>query len=131
MLASGNRLNRPGRAWDVNRIISATVGGTTQTVSEIDIVGSHLYHTTGSWSGATVTDPLNVTIEYEYGPNPVWPEAHQRGLDLLLANAAPKGFPSTATSLSNEDGTFRITTFPAAVEEFLKANKHRKAFGVA
>jgi len=131
MLASGTQLERPGRPWDVSRIISATVGGTAQTVGDLEIVGSKIQHTTGSWNGSTTTDPLNVTVEYEYGPDPVWPEAHQRALELLLANAAPKGYPSSATSISNEDGTFRITTFPAAVEDFLSDRKHRRGFGLA
>lgn len=131
VLASGSPLNRPGRSWDVSRIISASINGTPQTVSELEIVGYKLYHTTSTWSAATFTTPLNITVEYEYGPDPVWAEAHQRALDLLLANAAPKGFPSSATSLNTEDGTFRITNFPVAVEEFLKAHKHRKGFGFA
>lgn len=130
-LASGEVLTRPGRVWDISRIISATVNGTAQDVADLEIVGYKLYHTNGSWSGASIANPLNVTVEYEYGPDPVWPEAHQRALDLLLANAAPKGFPSSATSVSTEDGTFRITNFPVVVEEFLTAYKGRKGYGIA
>ena len=130
-LASGAALHRPGRAWDIARIISATNNGDAVTVGDLTIAGHKVYNANGGWSRGTSSDPLNVVIEYEYGPDPVWPEAHQRGLDLLLANAVPKGYPSSATSLSNEDGTFRITTFPVAVEDFLKTHKRRKGFGIA
>lgn len=125
VLANGNPLSRPGRSWDISTIISATIDGVAQTVSDLEIVGYKLYHTTESWAWSTAATPLNITIEYEYGPDPVEAETHQRALDLLLANAAPSGYPSTATSLSNEDGTFRISNFPVAVEEFLKRRNHR------
>ena len=131
VLADGSALNRPGRGWDIARIITADVGGTAQTVGDLDIVGHQLVNTTGTWTGSSFSDPNNVIVQYEYGPDPVWGEAHQRGLDLLLANAAPKGFPSSATSVSTEDGTFRITNFPVAVEEFLSQHRRRKGFGVA
>lgn len=125
VLADGNPLSRPGRAWDISRIISATVDGVTQTVSDLEIVGYKLYHTTESWAWSTTATPLNITVEYEYGPDPVESETHQRALDLLLANAAPSSYPSSATSISTEDGTFRISNFPVAVEEFLKRRNHR------
>lgn len=125
VLANGNPLSRPGRAWDISTIISATVDGVAQTVGDLEIVGYKLYHTTESWAWSTAATPLNITIEYEYGPDPVEAETHQRALDLLLANAAPSGYPSSATSISTDDGTFRITNFPVAVEEFLKRRNHR------
>lgn len=125
VLASGAALNRPGRGWDINQIISATVDGVAQDVADLEIVGYKLYHTGDVWSWPTSSTPLNITVQYEYGPDPVYWEAHQRALDLLLANAAPSGFPATATSISNPDGTFRITNFPVAVEEFLKRHNHR------
>jgi hypothetical protein len=130
-LASGTTLNRPGRTWDITRIISASVGGVAQTVGDLQIVGYKLHHTTGTWTAGSTTDPLNITVEYEYGPDPVDSEVHQRALDLLVANAAPSGFPSTATSISNDDGTFSITTFPAAVEDMFKTRKARAGFGFA
>jgi len=128
VLANGSRLPRPGRGWDISTIISATVDGVAQTVSELEIMDYKLYHTTGSWSWPTSATPGNITIEYEYGPDPVEAETHQRALDLLLANAAPSGYPSSATSINTEDGTFRITNFPVAVEEFLKRRNHRTTY---
>lgn len=124
--ANGNPLNRPGRAWDVTRILTITHDGTTVLPADVEIVDGLVYYPTGTWTPAVSQEPpLNITVEYEYGPDPVWAEAHQRALDLLLANAAPKGFPSSATSVSTEDGTFRITNFPVAVEEFLKRHNYR------
>lgn len=129
--STGTPMNRPGRTWDVSRIISATIDGTAQTVGDLTLAGYKLYHTNGTWTRGSESNVGNVVVEYEYGPDPVWAEAHQRGLDLLLANAAPKSFPSSATSISTEDGTFRITTFPAAVEDFLSQHTLRKGFGFA
>lgn len=127
--STGDWLHRPGRPWDVSTIISADVNGSSVSPADIEIVGHKLYRSPGAWSGGS--DQLNVTVEYEYGPDPVDWEAHQRALELLLANAAPSGLPNNATSYSNEDGTFRITVFPSAVEEFLRVHKHRAGFGVA
>ena len=117
-------MNRPGRMRDIARIISASVEGVAQTVGDLEIVRSKVHHTTGTFTGTVI-------LEYEYGPDPVEWETHQRALDLLLANAAPKGVPASATSMTNEDGTFRITNFPVNVEEFLKHRKVRAGFGVA
>ena len=128
-LASGAVINRPGRLWDISRVISATANGDVVTVGDLEIVGYKVYG--HSWPYATNSNPLNVVIEYEYGPDPVWSEVHQRALDLLLYNAIPKSVPASATSISNEDGTFRITNFPVAVEEFFKQYSRRKGFGVA
>lgn len=126
VLANGTPLNRPGRAWDVSRILSITHDGDTIPVADVEIVDGNIWYPGGTWTPAPFqSPPLNITVEYEYGPDPVWAEAHQRALDLLLANAAPKGFPSSATSVSTEDGTFRITNFPVAVEEFLKRHNYR------
>lgn len=126
VLANGNPLNRPGRAWDVARIISITHDGTPVLPGDVEVVDGNIWYPAGTWTPAvSQTPPLNITVEYEYGPDPVWAEAHQRAIDLLLANAAPKGFPSSATSVSTEDGTFRITNFPVAVEEFLKKHNYR------
>lgn len=127
--STGTHLHRPGRTWDISRIISASINGTTVDPADLTVVGYKVYG--ASWPRATTTTPLNVTVEYEYGPDPVWSETHQRALELLLANAIPKGYPSSATSISNEDGTFRITTFPAQVEDFFKQHNRRKGFGVA
>ena len=119
-------LRRPGCGWDVARIISAEHNGTPITLSELEVVESYVYWNGGSWSpGSTTNGQYNVTIEWEYGPNPVWPETHQRALDLLMINAIPKGYPSSATSISNEDGTFRIATYPVMVEEFFSEHHYR------
>ena len=128
-LASGADLNRWGRLWDISRIISATNNGDPVTVGDLEIVGYKLYG--ASWSRATTSNPLNIVIEYEYGPDPVWSEVHQRALDLLLSNAIPKSYPASATSISNEDGTFRIANFPVNVEEFFAQYRRRKGFGIA
>ena len=125
-IASGSTLNRPGRNWDVTRIISATHDGVTILPADLEVVDNYVYWPGETFTPALTTEPpLNVTLEWEYGPNPVWSEAHQRALDLLMANAIPKGYPSSATSISNEDGTFRITNFPVAVEEFFKKHNYR------
>lgn len=126
VLADGSTLNRPGRGWDAARIISISHDGVALLPADVEIIDSYIWYPTGTWTPAVEqASPLNVVVEYEYGPNPVWAEVHQRALDLLLANATPKGYPSSATSFSNEDGTFRITNFPVAVEEFLKKHNYR------
>jgi hypothetical protein len=123
-LASGRTLNRPGKTWDVARIISATHNGTTVDPAGLDLMDNYVWFPTALTSAPANSSPFNVVLEYEYGPDPVWPETHQRAIDLLMANAIPKGYPSSATSLSNEDGTFRITNFPVAVEEFFKKHNY-------
>ena len=89
----GNLLNRPGRAWDVTRIISATHDGVTLLAADLEIIDQHVWWHDNTWTPSTNGSPLNITLEYEYGPNPVWPEVHQRALDLMIANAAPERVP--------------------------------------
>lgn len=118
-------LPRPGRGVQIAKIISATVSGAAVSTSNIAIDGGTLIRKDGVWHSPTWGDPLNVIVEYEYGPDPVPYEATENGLRVLLANAVPSDVSQYATSISNEDGTFRIATLPVRVEEWLKSVSNR------
>ena len=126
--SDGTVLDRPGRLNDISAIIAATVSGTAQTVGNLIVEGHRIYHTATSWLRGSTSNPLNISIEYEYGVQGDW-EAHQRGLQLLLANATPSTEPDRATSFSNPDGTFRLATFPVDVENFFERKSGRIPVG--
>lgn len=118
--SDGDRAGGLGRFRDVRKVISVTVDGTSVSLSDVKVLSNgKLIRLSGSWPVGTQTDPLNIVVEYEYGLEN--PEATENGLRLLLANSVPSDVSSRATSYSNEDGSFRLTTFPVQVEEFLKA----------
>jgi hypothetical protein len=120
----GDRAGGVGRFLDIRRIISVTVNGTAVSLSNVKLVNNGmLRRINGSWTSATSTDPLNIVIEYEYGMENY--EARENGLRLLAANAIPSDVSSRATSFSDEDGTFRLTTLPVQVEEFLRSYSGR------
>lgn len=126
--ADGVPMNRPGRFLDPGRVLAVTVDGVTVDPSNVVTDGFVLHRTDAVWPLPSTTRPLNVVVEYTYGQTHPDFEARERALELLAANLVPGDFPSRATALTNEDGTFRITTWPAAVEEFFKARDRR--FGV-
>lgn len=123
--AQGYPLGNGGESRDIRRIISVTVDGVAQTVANyaVDLRGVVAIYT--DFPIARNRNPYNVVVEYEYGRFPVPGEARQNALRLLLANAVASDLPSRATSFNNEDGTFRLTTHPVEVEEFLRANNRR------
>lgn len=123
--AAGNGLAGVGWGRDIIKVLSATIGGTAVATSDITVDTYGFYRTNGVWTAAKSTDPRNVVIEYEYGMDPVPMAAQEEGLKLLFSNIVPSDVASRATSMSNEDGTFRLTTFPRTVEEFIMANDVR------
>lgn len=118
----GDRPGGVGRFIDVRRILSVTVNGTALSASDYRLMNNGaVRRLNGSWTPSST--PGNVVIEFEYGlPNF---EAEENALRMLAANAVPTDVSSRATSFSNEDGTFRLTTFPVQVEEFLRSNDGR------
>lgn len=125
--SDGVPMNRPGRNHQIVRFLSATIDGVPVDVADLVADDSLVYHTDGTWTRASRTRPLNVVIEYTYGQTFPDPEARERALELLAANMVPGDYPSRATSINNEDGTFRITTWPVMVEDFLRARDMRVA----
>lgn len=113
-------LDRPGRFHDVATVLSVTVDGTSVDTANVTPDGAVLHRTDRPWSQPTVTRPLNVAVEYEYGAYPTPAEARETALRLFAANASPTDVSVYATSWNNEDGTFRISTWPVKVEEWLK-----------
>jgi hypothetical protein len=125
--SDGVQLHRPGRTYNINRILSATVDDVAVDPAELVIDDWQIYRTEGLWSCRSATRPLNIVLEYTYGQTFPDPEARERGIELLAANITPGDMPSRATSFNNEDGTFRISTWPVSVEEFIKARDVRVA----
>lgn len=130
--STGKRLKRPGRFNDIGRILSVTVDGTAQTVTDYVNDGIWLRATNGTWATPTVSDPLNVVVEYEYGiENDA--EASENALRMLLANAIPSDVPGWAESWSNEDGSFTRGqsgfAYPSKVWEWLRRSDMRIPIG--
>lgn len=128
--SAGIPLNRPGRLQNINSLISATVGSTSQTVSTITVHGSHLVKTS-TWTSASTNDPLNVTVEYTYG-HPYQVDSVDRIAMLLAADRLREtALSSRATTWSDELGTYRfetpgragnVSTIPE-VNEWVKAHR--------
>lgn len=117
----GAEVGGPGRHTDIRRILSATVDGVAVTVTDLRILGSTLHHTLGSWGIGSSSNPLNVTVEYEYGIDPTW-EAHENGLRAILALAPPQSQSDWVTSISDDGGSrsFELA-WPPKVWDWLKA----------
>lgn len=122
----GELLARPGAGRDVARVISCTIDGVAQSVSDlVPVGGGVIANKAGEFTYATDSDPLNVVLEYVYGPSTVDPEATERGLELLLANIIPTDLGGAEiASQSNPGGTtFRLTTYPKRVSEWFKMTR--------
>jgi len=126
--ADGYRVAGPGAAQDLIRILSCKINGDVVPSDELYWDEGGVFWSGGYFPAGSGTAPFPVVIEYVYGMDPVPWEARDMALRMLLANLVPSDISGYATSLSNEDGTFRLTTFPRQVEEWLRF--HRPA-GVA
>lgn len=109
-------------------LISAKVNGTALTAAEIlnvevdGVLNRFTRFDGNSWSAAIGNQPpRNITLGYEYGYESVPWEANRVALILLIRSVVPSDVSSRATSFSNPDGTFRLSTaslnFPTGVPE--------------
>lgn len=107
----------PGFRRRPTELLSAKVNGTALTSGELALVEAdsarHKFtrYDGNTWSAATSNQPpRNVVLGYSYGYKAVPWEAHRAGLLLLLRSIVPSDVSGRATSFSNEDGTFRLST---------------------
>lgn len=125
--SDGAKTGGPGRLRDIVSLISVTIEGTAATLSDIAIDGRQLIHTNGVWTRASVANPFNVIVEYEYGPDPVPLEAAENGLRMAVANLEPSDVSAWAQTFAGEDGSTNFgpngLAWPTKVWEWLK--KHR------
>lgn len=129
--SSGTMLHRPGRTHDLDTVLSASVGGSSVTASNLVLNGGYLHRTDGTWSAATVSNPMNVVVEYSYGL--AYPtDGVDRIAMLLAADRLRESILSTrATTWSDEFGQYRfetpgragnVSTIPE-VNEWVKAHR--------
>lgn len=108
--AAGTPLDRPGRTRHIGQIISATIGGTAITASEVIPFEGYFRRTTSTWTASSYSNPLNCVIEYTYGqPYPV------DGVDRIAMLLAKDRLRETvisdrSTSFSDDLGTYRFET---------------------
>jgi len=108
--SDGYTLNRPGRFNDIGVLLTAKVGSTAQTASEIKIdpVRGRLVHTTGYFTEATITNPFNVVIEYVYGLPYLIDGVDRIAMKLLVDRLVPSAWPDRVLSADTEYGTTRF-----------------------
>lgn len=126
--STGEPVAGAGAVRDIIKVTSCTVGSTAVAASAIKFGRGMFYNTVGSFARGLTSSPFNVVIEYEYGMDPVPFEAQEEGLKMLFGNLVPSDVAGRATSFSNEDGTFRLTTWPRTVEDFIMRNDYRLPF---
>lgn len=123
-------------------VLSAAVNGVAFTAGELSAVDvDNLANTFtrfdgNGWSAPAANQPRqNVVVAYEYGyRSPPW-EANRAALMLLMKSIIPSDVSARATSFSNPDGTFRLSTpslmHPTGVpeiDEFIVAHDERSLF---
>lgn len=125
--SEGDPVGGQGRSRDIAEVISVTIGGTSQTVSEFEVDGSKLIHTGGSFARGTITDPFNVVVEYTYGHHPVPLEATDNGIRMAMKLLVPSDVPAFSTSFTGGDSTSTYPTggfvLPSQVHQWLKRHQ--------
>jgi hypothetical protein len=108
--ADGYVLNRPGRFNDIAVVLSASVGGTAVTLSnvEIDPVSENLILKSGVWTRATVADPYNIMVEYVYGPPYLIDGVDRIAMKILVDRLVPSAYPDRALRVEGEYGTTQL-----------------------
>ncbi len=107
----GQRLNV---RWPrITSVISATLAGAdvTATTTADPLLGV-LYRTSGSWTAATITNPFNVTVEYEHGYQTPPPDIKRAALILLrhqiIPDQAGGSLADRAVTITDELGQIRL-----------------------
>ena len=108
--SDGFPLNRSGRSTDIAQLLTLTVGGTSQTVSNyvLDPIGNNLISKGGAFPSATRSDPFNVVVEYVYGMPTIVDGVDRIALKLLVDRLVPSAFPDRALSVDTDFGTTRF-----------------------
>lgn len=123
----GDQVGGPGRYRHIAKIIGATVDAVAVSAADLAIDGRRIIHKTGVWVVGSISDPFNVVVEYEYGPDPVPFEANENGLLMALANLVPSDVSAYAQTFAGEDGTITFgpngLAWPTKVWEWLKHSK--------
>lgn len=108
--STGVRLHRPGRLTDIATIRSVTVGGTAVPTSNVVVDGATLVRTDGTWTLPTISDPLNVVVEWDYGLAYPADGVDRIALLLLRDRLVANPISDRATSFTDELGTHRFET---------------------
>lgn len=129
----GNTVGGPGRYRDIAQILAVTIGGVAGTAADVKVDGRYLYHTTGSWTTASINSPFNVVVEYTYGDLVTDLEANDHGLRMLLANAVASDISGYAQSFDTPSGSVSPGeggwVYPAKTWEWLKQHPRRAVVG--
>lgn len=128
-LADDSNVGGRGSVRGARKIISVTVDGTAVSASNVKVRNGILYRTDGPWTAPTVSDPFNVVVEWEYGDDPVEPEANLNGLRLLAAWAVVGNQSAYATTFNGETGTQSFSpdgySYPPKVWSWMKSTNRR------
>ncbi len=108
--SDGFSLNRSGRTNDIAQLLTLTVGGTSQTVTNyvVDPIGNNLISKSATFPLATRANPYNVIVEYVYGMPTIVDGVDRIALKLLVDRLVPSSFPDRALSVDNDFGTTRF-----------------------
>lgn len=93
----------------VTEVISASVGGTAQTLGDLVVVGAvdnRLHHTTSTWTAGTTSDPRNVTVEYVHGLSA--PADLKRAALTVLRQSPGSDLDARALSFTDQGGSVRL-----------------------
>ncbi len=97
-----------GATIDLQAVLAATVSGTSQTVADIDVGYSELFHTTNTWRRGTTSNPLNVVVAYEYGQPALRDGVDRIALILIRDRLVDSTISDRTISLQSDFGTTRF-----------------------
>lgn len=105
----GDTVGGPGRLRHIAKPIAASINGDPVDTADLKVSGRNIIHTAGVWPKASIADPYNIIIEYEYGAHPVPVEANENGLIEAVKRLQASDVSASAQSFSTPTGA---TTFP-------------------
>lgn len=127
--AAGLPLDRPGATRDIVAIISAS-DGTAITKTNVLPFGDRLVRTDAAWTAPSITNPYNVTLEYEYGL-PYSVDGVDR-IAMLIARhwLVASRIPGNAASFTDTLGsyTFDETKLPFEAYQWIKSHRAHAFF---
>ena len=100
--SDGRPLQRPGANRDVSRLLSVTIGGVAQTVTNFSLLGSILWREGSVWTQPISANPLNVVVEYVYGLPYASEGSDRMALLLLVDHLAKSKLDARTTSFSDD-----------------------------
>lgn len=118
--------NGAGVHTDLQQVLAVTVNGNTVSPANVvvDKFDAVLHRTDAAWPKPTLSNPLNVVVDVEYGVSEVIDGADWAALALVRDRLVPSNIPDRARSWTDEFGNINLDTMPTIARDWITSHQY-------